>query len=587
MRDTLYKNRQWILTALLFLVIPLFFTGQPFMMTIFSLVLIYTITTLGLNIVIGYAGQISIGHAAFMAIGAYTSTLLTMNFHLPFLLSFLIAGSVSGLFGFLLGIPALRLKGFYLAIATMAFGVVVEQLLKSWEFAGGNIGIRNITPPKLLGAQLSSDTAKYYLTAVIALLLYIISANILKSRTGRAFKAIRESEFAAQSMGINISRYKLIAFVVSAVYAGIAGSLYAHTIGYISPTDFGLGNSINLLAIIVIGGLASLSGSFIGSVIMVAMPFMFSRTQLPMSIIFGVLLVLVVLFFPRGLAYALQIFNVKFLWKPYTALKRRIAKMKKAEGEFVEVLGKRIHYVQKNGEAKKTILFVHGNFASWRWFKPALDNLPNEYHGVALDMPNFGQSEWLEEVKIDVYAQYVSEFMKKLNIDKAILVGHSLGGAVVQKMAIDNPKMVEKVLLIDPAPPSGYKTAPEVYAVLELYKSNADLLKKALIGTMPTRPVDRFTDQLVSDALMMKPECFVENARALEEYDYKKELSKLEIPFKILVGKLDLIITEEMAREFEKVMKNATVEIIPDCGHSVNVEKPDLFMQKLIDFIKE
>ncbi|OAA31823.1 hypothetical protein AT15_03055 [Kosmotoga arenicorallina S304] len=587
MRGILYKNRQWILTALLFLIIPIFFINQPFMMTIFSLVLIYTITTLGLNIVIGYAGQISIGHAAFMAIGAYTSALLTMNFNFPFLLSLLIAGCVAGIFGLLLGIPALRLKGFYLAIATMAFGVVVEQLLKSWEYAGGNIGIRNIVSPKLLGISLSSDTAKYYLIAIVSLLLYIISANILKGKTGRAFKAIRESEFAAQSMGINISRYKLIAFVISAIYAGIAGSLYAHTIGYISPTDFGLGNSINLLAIIVIGGLASLSGSFIGSVIMVAMPFMFSRTQLPMSIIFGVLLVLVVLFFPRGLAYALQIFNVKFLWKPYTAIKRRFAKMKKAEGEFVEINGKRIHYVQKNEKSEKTIFFIHGNFASWRWFKPSLDILPTEFRGIALDMPNFGYSDWIDEAKIETYAKYVSEFMKKLGTNKAIVVGHSLGGAVAQKVAIDNPEIVEKVLLIDPAPPSGYKTAPEVYAALELYKNNADLLKKALIGTMPTRPVDYFTDQLVSDALMMKPECFIENARALEEYDYKKELSKLEIPFKILVGKLDLIITEQMAREFEKVMKNATVEIIPDCGHSVNVEKPELFLQKLIDFVKE
>ncbi|WP_287924537.1 alpha/beta fold hydrolase [Kosmotoga pacifica] len=574
------------MTALLFFVLPLIFTGQPFMMTIFSLVLVYTLASLGLNIVIGYAGQISIGHAAFMAIGAYFSALLTMNFHVPFLIAFLGAGVVSGIFGFLLGIPALRLKGFYLAIATMAFCVVVEQLLKSWDYAGGNIGIRNIVPPKLPGISLASDTAKYYLIAVVTFLIYIFTANILKGKTGRAFKAIRESEFAAQSMGINISRYKLIAFVISAVYAGFAGSLYAHTIGYISPTDFGLGNSINLLAIIVIGGLASLSGSFIGSVIMVAMPFLFSRTQIPMSIIFGVLLVLVVLFFPRGLAYALQIFNIKYLWRPYTALKRHFAKRKKAEGEFINVLGKKIHYVEVNKNAKKTIMFIHGNFASWRWFKPVLDRLSDDYRGIALDMPNFGRSDWIDEITIESYARYVSGFMKKLKIDKAIVVGHSLGGAVVQKLTIDNQEMIEKVLLIDPAPPSGYKAAPEAYAALELYKSNADLLKKALIGTMPTRSIDSFIDELVADALLMKPQCFVENAKALEKYDYREELKNLEIPFKILVGKQDLIISEAMAREFEQVMKNAKVEVIPDCGHSVNVEKPDLFLEKLYEFIK-
>jgi branched-chain amino acid transport system permease protein len=362
---------------------------------------------LGLNIVIGYTGLISIGHAAFMAIGAYFSAVMVSFFHVPFIFSFLGAGLVAGLFGILLGIPALRLKGFYLAIATMAFGVVVEQTMHTWDYVGGSAGFRRIPDPAIFGFTLESDLSKLYLVLFVSFILFVITSNFLKTKTGRALKAIRESEFAARSMGINISKYKIIAFVISAVYAGFAGSLYAHTIGYVSPADFGLTTSINLLAMIVIGGLASMSGGFIGSLIIIAMPFMFSRSQLPMSIISGVLLVVVVLFFPRGIAYGLRIFSMRYLWRPITAIRRLFVMNKKENGKKINVSGKNIFYRETANKEGNTVLFVHGNYGSSKWFEPALERLPDKYRGFALDMPNFGRSDRIDNVSIDTYVDYV------------------------------------------------------------------------------------------------------------------------------------------------------------------------------------
>lgn len=584
MRQFLHRNKNWVFLSVVFAAFPLFFANQNFLLTIFSLVLIYNIAALGLNLVIGYAGQISIGHAAFMAIGAYFSAVMVMKFNVPFLLAFLGSGFVAGCFGLLLGIPALRLRGFYLAIATMAFGVVIEQSLNAWEFVGASVGVRDIKPPTLFGLKLTSDLANLYLIIFVSIVIFIITDNIIRSKTGRALKAIRESSFAAQSLGINVSRYKLIAFVISAVYAGLAGSLYAHTIGYISPLDFGLGSSINLLAMIVIGGLASLSGGFIGSVIIIALPFMFSRTQLPMSVIFGVLLILVVLFFPRGIAYGFQIFSLKYMWRPYTKFRRYLAMKKKEQGKYVKIADKKLFYRESGDPDGLPVLFVHGNFASGKWFEPAMELLPDTYHSFALDLPNFGRSDRLEEVTIDNYARYVIDFIREFDLEGVVLVGHSLGGAVVQGVIVHRPDLVTRALLIDPAPPDGLVTAPEVYAVLDMYQNNRELLKKALIGVMPTRPVDSFTEKLVDEALLMEGGCFVANARALEKYDYSAGLKGLDIPLLVLVGRKDPIVTEEMVRRFEKLMANVTIEVLPNYGHSVNVEDPELFVKKLAKF---
>ena len=585
MRELYNKYRSWILLTIAFAVIPLFFAQRSFLLTIFSLVLVYNIASLGLNLVIGYAGQISIGHGAFLAIGAYTSAILTVNLGVPFIIAFLISGVMAGLFGIGLGIPSLRLKGYYLAIATLAFGVMVEEVARSWQYIGGAVGFRNIPQASLFGITLSSELANLYFIAFISIVIFIVTDNILKSKTGRAMKAIRESAFAAQSLGINITKYKMIAFITSAVYAGLAGSLYAHTINYISPPDFGLGVSINLLAIIVIGGLATLSGGFIGSIIMVAFPFLLSRVEIPMSVIFGIMLIIVVLFFPRGIAYGIQLLSLKHLYRPYTALRKKLLKKKKEPGNYIQIHGKRIFYVEVNPQAEKTILFIHGNAGSWRWFRPALELLPKHYRGIALDMPGFGRSDKIEEISIEEYASFVGDFLEELGIEKVYLVAHSLGGAVAQKVLLDKPKTVEKVSLIDPAPPSGYTSPPEVYGAAPLMMRNRGILRKSIISTMPTRRIDALTEQLVDDALLMDSRCFTENARALEEYDYSDKLKGNETPLLVFLGRKDLIITEKMVRQFEELMPNTTLKIYEDCGHSINVEKPVIFTEELVRFL--
>ncbi|HNV06804.1 MAG TPA: branched-chain amino acid ABC transporter permease, partial [Petrotogaceae bacterium] len=221
------------------------FINKSFLLMIFSLVLIYAIAAMGLNIVSGFTGQVSIGHGAFMAVGAYTTAAMAMDFGTPFYINIVVAIVLAAFLGFLIGLPALRLKGFYLAIATMAFGVAVEQLFAAIEHFGGHIGMRNI--PRFF----ESDFYIYLLNLVFFVVLTYVASLILHSPVGEKYKMVRDSEVAARAYGIKPSKIKLNAFIVSAIYGGIAGALYAHTVGYISPPDFGMNTSLNLLSMIV------------------------------------------------------------------------------------------------------------------------------------------------------------------------------------------------------------------------------------------------------------------------------------------------------------------------------------------------
>ena len=258
--------------------------------------------------------------------------------------------------------------------------------------------------------------------------------------------------------------------------------------------------------------------------------------------------------------------------------------MEQPKSRYVKVLDKKIHYLEVGKPSGIPVVFVHGNFASGKWFEPAMEMLPESYHAFALDLPNFGRSDRTEEVSIDNYGKHVVDFIKQLELEGVILVGHSLGGAVVQNVMVRRPDLLSRVVLIDPAPPDGLKTPPEVYPFLDMYRNNRELLKKALIGTMPTRPVDEFTELLVDEALLMDPRCFTENARALEKYNYSEELKCIEIPFLVIVGRKDILITEEMARSFEKILHTVHVSVLENYGHSINVENPGLFVEMLLEF---
>jgi branched-chain amino acid transport system permease protein len=563
-----------MITFIIGLLLGLIFMSQSFLLMIFSTILIFAIAALGLNILSGYTGQVSIGHGAFMAIGAYTTATMSLNFNTPFILNLLLAIIFSAILGAIIALPALRLKGFYLAIATMAFGIAVEQIISSFELFGGHIGLRDIKP------LVDSDFYMYLINLAFYAILSYIAGRIINSPNGLKYKMTRDSEIAARSYGVNLSFAKLESFVLSAIYGGIAGSLYAHTIGYIAPTDFALGNSLNLLAMIVIGGMASIHGGLIGSIIITGLPFLFSRGSIPMSIIFGILLIVFVLFFPKGIIYGLMMGYVKYLERPFIYfIKNNLRKNDKPK-QKIKVKGKDIYY-DVNGEGKSVIM-IHGNFGSHKWFNKV--NNISGYKIYTVDMPNFGHSDHIENANIDEYADYINEFMNSLNIDKAVIVGHSLGGAVAQSLALRYNNKVNKLILISSAPYYGFKTPEENYSSLALLKNNRSILKESIKGIMPLNKDKKFLNELVNDSLLMNPKCFVENARALEKYDFTDLKDKINFSTMVLFGKKDILITKEMAVRTAEFY-NAELKEYDNVGHSLMVEEPELFKKMFINFM--
>ena len=276
-----------------------------------TFVLIYGIAGLGLMLLAGFTGQFSLGHAAFLGVGAYTQAYLT-SVGMPFPLALLCAMGLSALLGIVIGVPALRLKGIYLGMATLSFGFILEEVFARWEsVTGGNAGI-TVGKPAMFGWVLATGDVFYWLCLVIAIVSTLGILNLLRSPTGRAFVAIRDSEISAQSMGINLAYYKTLSFSISAGLAGVAGALYAHNLQFISPDQFNLLQSIDLLLMIVIGGLGSVHGVFLGSIFLITLPQGISAAKeyLPdfigqapglKSAIYGAVLIAFVMFEPMGL----------------------------------------------------------------------------------------------------------------------------------------------------------------------------------------------------------------------------------------------------------------------------------------------
>ena len=276
-----------------------------------TFILIYGIVGVGLMLLAGYTGLFSLGHAAFLGVGAYTHTVLAaMGW--PFPLSLAAAAALSAAVGAVVGLPALRVKGIYLGIATLAFGFIVEEGLARWEsVTGGNAG-KIVPGVDVLGWKADTGESFYYVCLVCAAACTLAVLNLLRSPTGRAFVAIRDSEISAQSMGIQLARYKTMSFMISAALAGIGGALYAHQIRFLSPDQFGIIQSIDLLLMVVIGGLGSIHGAFLGAAFLISMPQVIAlgKDFLPPAIgqapglqgaVYGAVLIAFVLFEPMGL----------------------------------------------------------------------------------------------------------------------------------------------------------------------------------------------------------------------------------------------------------------------------------------------
>ena len=290
--------------------------GAPWLFTEYWLaqltfVLIYSIAALGIMLLAGFTGLFSLGHAAFLGVGAYTQAVLT-NAGVPFPLALAAAAGLSAAVGLVVGLPALRVKGIYLGMATLSFGFIVEEVLARWEsVTGGNAGI-HLKKPNIFGWVLQTEIQFYFLCLVLTVVATLGILNLLRSPTGRAFVAIRDSEISAQSMGIHLAQYKTMSFAISAALAGVAGALYGHKLQFISPDQFNILQSIDLLLMIVIGGLGSVHGAFLGAIFLITMPQLIAlvKDYLPavvgqapglQGVVYGAVLIAFVLFEPMGL----------------------------------------------------------------------------------------------------------------------------------------------------------------------------------------------------------------------------------------------------------------------------------------------
>jgi branched-chain amino acid transport system permease protein len=298
------KTRDWRRiagwAALAVVVIALPFFTSSFRVGQFTQVIVYAIAILGLNLLVGYSGQISLGHGAFFALGAYTTAILITEAGFPHVLAVFPAAVIGFVAGLLFGIPTLRLRGLYLALVTLALAVATPVLIKRFDgLTGGSQGI-NVPQPEPLGG-LAQDQFLYFLTLAFAVVAFVLVANLLRSRVGRALVSIRDAEIVARSMGVDLSTYKTLTFATSAGLAALGGALYVFAVGFVSPESFTLVLSISLLAAVVVGGLATVFGAVLGALFIVFVPeYASDINQAAPGVIYGAVLILFMIFLPHG-----------------------------------------------------------------------------------------------------------------------------------------------------------------------------------------------------------------------------------------------------------------------------------------------
>lgn len=300
-----FCNR-WTLFAAVVLALAAVLDNEYYF-TLLNFIGIHTLLVVGLNLLLGYAGQISLGHAAFFGLGAYASGILTATYGVNPWLALLAGLLISGLAALLIGIPALKLRGYYLAMATLGFGIIVYIVLNEAQpITGGPSGLSGIPSLSLAGFPLNTSRRLYLLIWAVLGLIMALSANLVKSRSGRALRALHDSEAAAESLGVDTARLKLKIFIWSALYASLAGSLYAHSLNFIAPSSFGFMFSIKLVTMVVLGGMASIWGSLLGAGVLTVLPEALTAFHDFEVIIFGAILMVVMIFLPRGLVRGLM-----------------------------------------------------------------------------------------------------------------------------------------------------------------------------------------------------------------------------------------------------------------------------------------
>ncbi len=279
-------------------------TAQPFRVLQFTMVAIFAIATLGVNLLTGYNGQISLGHSFFFAVGAYTSAILVVDHGWNYLITLIPAFVLTFILGFLFGIPALRLEGLYLALVTLALAVVAPPFIKRFDGLTG--GSQGIVVPKAKAPEwsgLADDQWRYYVAVGVALVLFIISWNLVRGRVGRALIAIRDNHIAAEAMGVDLAVFKTLTFALSTAFAGIAGAMYSFVIGFVSPESFNVLMAIRFLTGAVVGGLATILGPVLGALFTFFVPeYASDLNPAAPNVLYGIVLILVVIAMPTGIA---------------------------------------------------------------------------------------------------------------------------------------------------------------------------------------------------------------------------------------------------------------------------------------------
>lgn len=319
--------KSWLVALGLFLLLlPLF--AKSYILYISNMISIYIIGAIGLNILTGFTGQISIGHGAFVAIGAYTSAILATKLGLPFWIALPCAGLSGAFVGMIFGIPSLRIKGLYLAIATLAAQFIIDYTTIHWEGLTNGITGMSVSPPSLFGFAFDNDKKCYYLLLGFAVAAVVSGRNLFRTRVGRAFIAIRDRDISAEVIGVDIFKYKLLAFGISSFYAAIAGSLWGHYTSVITPEHFTITLSIDYLAMVIVGGLGSIFGTILGVVFIITLPELLTTISIWLKstfgqistllasikgLVFGVTVILFLIFEPDGLIEIWR--RIKDYWK--------------------------------------------------------------------------------------------------------------------------------------------------------------------------------------------------------------------------------------------------------------------------------
>jgi branched-chain amino acid transport system permease protein len=326
---------QWVLLlAFLAILFTAPFYLANYWLSVANLIGITVIAVTGLNLLTGYCGQLSIGHAGFIAVGAYTSAIMTSRYGVPFPLALVSAGLVAGLVGMIFGIPSLRVKGFYLAISTIAAQLIILWVINHWTRLTGGFNGMSVPYMSIGGLTFRSEGSQFYLIMIVTVAAVFLAKNIARTRVGRAFIAIRDNDLAAEVMGINLFRYKLLAFFIGCFFAGIAGSLWAHWLRFINTEGFTFASSILYIGMIIIGGLGTTLGPILGAIFIrlldvgvlhlspaleAAFPNWPSGFTAGISpAVFGLVIILFLIFEPRGLAHRWALFKSAYRLWPFS-----------------------------------------------------------------------------------------------------------------------------------------------------------------------------------------------------------------------------------------------------------------------------